>query len=125
MPAMEWNESYSVGDEKMDTQHRGLIDLINLLDDETMTGIALERLKSYVNEHFRDEETMLEAAGYPDLDEQKAQHSEFEDWLARTHRDYVTGGDPKGQMENVQAYLKTWLTNHILSSDKAYSSWVK
>lgn len=125
MPAMEWDESYSVGDEKMDAQHRGLIDLINLLDDETMTAIALERLKSYVNEHFRDEETMLEAAGYPGLDEQKAEHGEFEDWLSRTHRDYVTGGDPKGQMEDVQEFLKTWLTNHILSSDKAYSDWLK
>lgn len=125
MPAMEWNESYSVGDEKMDDQHKGLIELINLLDHEDMTGIALERLKSHVTEHFRDEERLLEAAGYPDLDERKSQHRDLEDWLAQAHRDYVTGSRPNSLREDVQAYLRTWLTDHILSAAKAYSTWIK
>lgn len=124
MTCMQWDDSYSVGNPKLDGQHKGLIDLINLLDDATMTGIALERLKSYVNEHFRDEENMLEQAGYPDLDGQKAQHKDFEDWLARAHRTYVTGNGPKTLREDVQGYLKDWLTSHILNSDKAYASWV-
>ena len=125
MAVMEWKESFSVGNEKMDAQHKGLIDLVNLLDDEDMTGIALERLKSYVQEHFRDEERMLEAAGYPGLDDQKTQHQEFEDWLAQTHQSYVTGSGPKTLRGDVQDYLKGWLTDHILDSDKAYASWIK
>ncbi|MDH3228541.1 MAG: bacteriohemerythrin [Alphaproteobacteria bacterium] len=125
MAAMEWQDSFSVGNEKMDDQHKGLVDLVNLLDDEDMTGIALERLKSYVQEHFRDEERLLQAAGYPDLDEQKIQHKEFEDWLAQTHQSYVTGSGSKTLRQDVQEYLKSWLTEHILESDKAYMSWLK
>jgi len=124
MAAMEWKDSFSVGNEKMDAQHKGLFDLVNLMDDEDMIGIALERLKSYVQEHFRDEERLLEAAGYPDLEAQKTQHKEFEDWLAQTHQSYVTGGG-KTLRADVQDYLKGWLTEHILTSDKAYSSWIK
>jgi len=122
---MEWNDSFSVGNEKLDRQHKGLIDLVNLLDDEDMTGLALERLKSYVQEHFRDEEQMLEAAGYPELESQKTQHKEFEDWLAQTHQSYVTGSGSRTLREDVQQYLTAWLTEHILNSDKAYASWLK
>jgi hemerythrin-like metal-binding protein len=122
MTVMEWKDSFSVGNEKMDAQHKGLIDLVNLLDDDDMTGIALERLKSYIQEHFRDEEQVLEAAGYPDLDGRKTQHKEFEDWLAKTHQDYVTGSGSKTMREDVQDYLKGWLTEHILGSEETYMS---
>ena len=125
MAVMKWQESFSVGNEKMDAQHKGLVDLVNLLDEEDMTGIALERLKSYAQEHFRDEERMLEAAGYPELEDQKAQNQEFENWLAQTHQAYVTGSGSKTLREDVQAYLKDWLTDHILDSVKAYVSGLK
>lgn len=124
MTFMQWNDGYSVGNSKMDDQHKGLIDLINMLDDTSMTGIALERLKSYANEHFRDEERLLEAAGYPDLDGQKTEHRDFEDWLADVHRTWVTGNGPSDLREDVQRHLKEWLTNHILKSDRAYTNWV-
>ncbi len=32
MTAMEWKDSYSVGNDSMDSQHKGLIALINALD---------------------------------------------------------------------------------------------
>ena len=120
MATMEWDESFSVGNDKIDDQHKGLVDLVNLLDDADMTGIALERLKSYCDEHFRDEERLLAVAGYPGLEAQKARHKEFEDWLAQTHHSYVTGGGATTLREDAQAYLKSWLTEHILALDRAY-----
>jgi len=119
-----WKPEYSVGDDHLDAQHRGLIDLINMLDDESRTAEVLDRLEIYVDEHFRDEEGMLEKADYPDLAAHKKQHEAFEEWLAVSRRAFREPEVASMLRENIRAYLKAWLVNHIMVSDKDYSSWL-
>ena len=59
MAPLEWTDSYSAGNAHLDEQHKGLIALINRLDDASMTGPVLDRLQDYVDEHFRDEERLM------------------------------------------------------------------
>ncbi len=125
MASLQWDETYSVGDAHLDEQHKGLIDLINMLDREMAVDVALGLLQRYVDEHFRDEERMLEEAGYPDLAAHKLQHEAFEEWL-RVSRTASQSGEVAGLLrDNIRTYLKTWLVNHILVSDKAYASYLK
>lgn len=119
-----WKPEYSVGDDHLDAQHRGLIDLINMLDDESRMAEVLDRLEIYVDEHFRDEEGMLEKADYPDLAAHKKQHEAFEEWLAVSRRAFREPEVASMLRENIRAYLKAWLVNHIMVSDKDYSSWL-
>jgi hemerythrin-like metal-binding protein len=119
-----WKPEYSVGDDHLDAQHRGLIDLINMLDDESRTAEVLDRLEIYVDEHFRDEEGMLDKADYPDLAAHKKQHEAFEEWLAVSRRAFREPEVASMLRENIRAYLKAWLVNHIMVSDKDYSSWL-
>ena len=119
-----WRPEYSVGDEHLDGQHRGLIELIDLLENESRMGEVLERLEIYVDEHFRDEEAMLEKAGYPDLATHKLQHKAFEEWFSVSRRAFR---EPEVSLmlgESIRAYLKSWLVNHIMVSDKDYASWL-
>ncbi len=119
-----WKPEYSVGDEHLDKQHRGLIELIDMLDNQSRMGDVLERLEIYVDEHFRDEEAMLEKAGYPDLAAHKQQHKAFEEWLSVSRRAFREPEVSGILCESIRAYLKGWLVNHIMVSDKDYSSWL-
>ena len=124
MDSLKWDESYSVGDARLDEQHKGLIRLINRLGSGAPVPVVLDELQIYVDEHFRDEERMLETAGYPDLAAHKLQHAAFEEWL-ETSRQACRSGEVVGLLrDSISSYLKTWLINHILVSDKAYAGYL-
>ena len=116
-----WKDSYSVGDSRMDAQHKGLIALINLLDDKSRIDEALRKLEIYVTEHFRHEEELMERAGFPDLEKHKEQHHAFVAWFETQRRAYEAGKASDTAHLDIQGYLKIWLVNHILFSDKAYA----
>ena len=124
MDSLKWDDSYSVGDARLDEQHKGLIRLINRLGSGAPGPIVLDELQIYVDEHFRDEERMLETAGYPDLAAHKLQHAAFEEWLEAS-RQACRSGEVVGLLrDSISSYLKTWLINHILVSDKAYAGYL-
>ena len=121
MESLEWDEAWSVGDARLDEQHQGLIRLINRLGSGAPVSIVLDELQIYVDEHFRDEERMMEMAAYPDLAAHRQQHAVFEEWLEAS-RQACRSGEVVGLLrDSISSYLKTWLVNHILVSDKAYS----
>ncbi|MCW8847633.1 MAG: bacteriohemerythrin [Sedimenticola sp.] len=125
MSKLEWSDSYSVGVPRLDAQHKVLIRIINQLEEERRTGglivAVFAELRRYVKEHFRDEEVMLEAAGYADLEEHKVGHRQFEEWLTSIEMVYNSGGASAYYIaESVHEFLKDWLITHILAKDMAY-----
>lgn len=124
MGRLEWKDEYSVGDAELDAQHRVLIDLINMLEDDSAIGPVLAALKRYVDEHFRTEEKRMEASGYPDLAAHIEQHKAFEEWLDSASRVQREGEVALMLRESIRAYLTSWLVNHIMVSDKAYSPYL-
>jgi hemerythrin-like metal-binding protein len=124
MDSLEWDEAWTVGDARLDEQHMGLIGLINKLGSGAPVPIVLDELQIYVDEHFRDEERMMAAAGYPGIAAHKLQHAAFEEWLEAS-RQASRSGEVVGLLrDSISSYLKTWLVNHILVSDKAYSGYL-
>lgn len=127
MAFFEWKDTYSVGVPVLDSQHRVLIEIINELHDlERQHGDirgVLDQLDWYVREHFSLEEKMLKQAGYPDFDLHVMEHRAFEKWLrdGQFHL-RVTGEDMPRQARAINAYLKTWLTKHILVNDMDYKA---
>lgn len=125
MSKLEWSDSYSVGVPRLDAQHKVLIRIINQLEEERRTGglivAVFAELRRYVKEHFMDEEVMLEAAGYADLEEHKVGHRQFEEWLTSIEMVYNSGGASAYYIaESVHEFLKDWLITHILAKDMAY-----
>lgn len=77
--AMMWNDDMSVGVPVLDEDHKTLIRLLNdyteaLENDEGLmvTDSIFAALGDYVHYHFTREESILEQAGYPQLEEHKA-----------------------------------------------------
>ena len=126
---LTWDESYSVGVPVLDQQHKGLIEIINRLErsgtDGEQVSQAFRDLDRYVNEHFRQEEAMMEAASYPDLAEHRMEHDAFRDWLQAVDRIYHNGGTSSAYIaESVTSFLKNWLVSHIMTTDKAYKPYI-
>ena len=83
MPAIEWNNDLSVGVDLIDSDHKTLIDLINLVADSIEAGQSaktigdvVQLLYEYTEFHFIREEVLMEACGYSDLDNHRNTNGE-------------------------------------------------
>ena len=129
MDPIVWTEEFSVGVDEMDRQHRVLIDLINRLvthdknsEAETVSDI-LNELNDYIALHFKQEEAMLEKAGFPQLEQHKIEHvsliEQFSDILMQTMK------NPESTSADLLELLLHWLKGHILHDDMAYRDFFK
>lgn len=127
MALMTWNKSYSVGVQKIDTQHTVLFGLLNELhaammkgEAQKLTGMLLHKLADYTKTHFTAEEAMMASANYAGLADHKIKHRE----LIKQVDDYVLSYDKGDITLNVKLleFLNGWLTNHILKVDMSYSA---
>jgi len=126
VPLVTWDESYSVGVEKCDEDHKKLFSLINTLHDAMLIGKGAYVIQRVVNEladytqyHFSREESLLEKTHYGELGSHRAQHLEFVKQVEQFRQDLKAGAI--GESVFVADFLKDWLTDHIKQSDQQYS----
>lgn len=120
-----WSDTFSVHIGTIDTQHRKLVDMVNDLHQAMLTGHSKERLGKILSElinytaaHFKTEEDLMKLHHYPDYAQHKSEH----DRLTKTALDlqHRFEAQEAGLTLDVMDFLKTWLTKHILESDKRY-----
>lgn len=126
MALVEWQEWYSVGNERLDQQHQRIVAMINQLGEAMETGAEktalmkiLSDLAGYTKTHFSDEERMLEQCDYPLLADHREKHAALNRQLAEFYRNFYTSSRP--QTKEVMLFLQHWLYDHILEQDKAYT----
>lgn len=131
MAQIAWSEAFSVGNPLLDSDHHILVDLLAQLYDATDTGqsrdvvgTVLAALSEYAEHHFRREEAMMAAAGYPDLEEHRGEHRRLEAHVREICNRY-RAGERGALSDDVVELLKNWLTQHILVSDNSYKPWVE
>jgi len=126
---MTWSDKFSVGVRTMDDQHTVLFETLNDLhaammkgNGQKQTGPLLRSLVNYTREHFSAEESMLEAAHYPELPAHRAKHRELthqvEQYVARYERGEITLNI------HLLNFLRDWLTSHIQGTDHQYGPWI-
>ena len=129
MALIEWKDEFSVGISSIDAQHTKLIQIINKLYDGMMRGSGrnilgsvLDELDQYTKTHFSLEERLMNAHGFPGYRRHKEEH----DKLAAQVDEFVNAFDAgKKQLTmEVLMFLKSWLENHILGTDKRYSAFL-
>ncbi|MEI6985497.1 MAG: bacteriohemerythrin [Rhodospirillaceae bacterium] len=130
MPLMDWTEKMSVGIAQFDKEHHGLVDLINELFDAVQAGRGREKLGGtltklldYTKTHMLKEEQILERYGYPDLEPHRQEHKAIVRRIVGIRQRYESGATGPMCME-VLALMKSWLTDHILGTDKKYQSFL-
>ena len=129
MPFIHWTESLSVGIESIDEQHKQLVAIINDLNDamknneaDQMIAEIFKRMIGYTELHFAFEENLFDSYGYEGSPAHKAQHVALIETI-RSLQLKLDAGDVRVGIE-VMAFLKRWLTDHILKTDKDYAEYL-
>lgn len=129
MTLMEWNDQLSVGVDMIDMDHKVLVDQINMLhdaleqgSDQGIVGSVLNVLIDYTAYHFDREQQLMQTVGYVESEAHMREHRMLVKKVKEIQAGYMAGAS-LGQ--DVMNFLKVWLTQHILKSDKAFGAAVK
>ncbi len=127
MALLNWQPNYTVNVSEIDKQHQKLVEMINNLHEgmkagkgKEVLGNILDNLVKYTQFHFKYEETLFDKHIYPETLTHKRQHSD----LVKQVMDYKNSfekGESVLTME-IMNFLKIWLTEHIVGSDRKYSA---
>jgi hemerythrin-like metal-binding protein len=121
-----WSDNFATGIEKIDEQHRRLIDLLNVLvghlafqSDAPALGKIFDELKDYTAVHFSTEEAIWSAYFGDDA---------WAEWHRNAHGDFIgklkdiksreTEETADEVIEEIVQFLTHWLALHIIESDK-------
>lgn len=125
-----WREEYRVGDAAIDQDHQTLFGLISSFHEAVQYGSApnevlrvLNELVTYAEGHFQREERIMAAHGYPLLEAHHHLHEKLYGsiYVLQTQLEK----DPAAAKLQTIAFLKTWLTDHILQHDLAFAEFVR
>lgn len=119
-----WNRNFETGIEKIDEQHRVLVEILNRLawhfassTSDVECGHILDELLSYAAYHFKEEEEIWKAA----LGEQEMvnNHHDSHQLFFVQIQMYRSSGKPEEKViGDLFNYLTRWLAFHILESDR-------
>lgn len=129
---MEWSEYLSVGNERIDGQHKeifrqvnGFIDAINQGTGALKVLDVLNFLVEYTVTHFHDEEEAMRESHYPDLEQHHKEHEKFcRDVLGLKKQIEIKGVNKIGILRTSHAMVN-WLVRHILVADKALADHIR
>jgi len=123
MAYMEWSDKFETGLQDIDNDHQALFMFVNDLDDKVAEGEGDEAIGStlagllrYIEVHFAREEGFMLAVDYPELDHHREQHGKLTEEVIVLKAQF--DADPvQLDPDDLLAFLKDWLENHILHSD--------
>ncbi|WP_410772150.1 bacteriohemerythrin [Fontibacillus sp. BL9] len=120
-----WKESYDIGVEKIDCQHRQLLVKLNEFFDACSNRQGLQRieetlkfLKEYTIEHFGSEEELMEDIHFPELADHRKEHAEFVRTVLELEESVKTQGASVLTTIKLNRTLTDWLITHISKCDK-------
>ena len=126
---MKWEPGFNLGIEIIDEQHKKIVELINRLNIAVLNKDAdlkikglLDEMTDYADYHFKTEESYFREYHYPLLEEHMNQHNAFIEKVKDFKAKYEAGQSITYRLMN---YLRKWLTNHILDSDREYVDIIK
>ncbi len=118
-----WGRYYRIGLEDIDREHEQVVNLLNDLHAAWLDGATRAELKTRLQSlidatarHFENEERIMAEGGYPGLGLHQSEHSFLSNHVGELQRDFESGVAELSS--SMMSYLKDWLRDHILISDK-------
>ena len=126
-----FDSRYRVGIEQVDLEHQKLFAVAGAIYDSLSLDVivpmkevrkAIDRLIRDTSAHFASEESLMEAAGYPNLEDHRVLHA----GLISRIRHFETQIEAAEQLTPVDVYefLCNWLGDHILTSDRMFGKFM-
>ncbi len=130
MAYIVWDDKFTINFKLIDDQHKTLVELVNELHDAMSVGKSkqvmakvLQKLVDYTVSHFSTEEKYMIKYNYQWYLPHKAEHRKFVEKVTQFQQNYNEG---KAVLSlEIMSFLKDWLINHILSTDKKLGPFLK
>lgn len=136
--ALFWVDELQTGVYDMDIQHIELFDRLNafLMAVGYKTGptraytskdidMTFKFLEEYMIAHFDKEEGFIEKKHYPQKDTHRELHEGFKMNLGRLKDKFTASGISSNLVVETELFFKNWLTDHIMTEDKAFGDFVQ
>jgi hemerythrin len=127
--ALQWREQLSVGNNLIDADHQRLIEIIGRAEaslqsrDRSALFQVLDELAQYGEQHFRREEALANAVGYPKVEPLHGSHEQlladlslFKSQIGDTLTEDVAG--------HIASFLHDWFINHVIKEDLPMKPWM-
>ncbi|MBU1108033.1 MAG: bacteriohemerythrin [Candidatus Riflebacteria bacterium] len=120
---MEWDQSFSIGCDIVDSQHKELICLVDQLESSLenrlvpqQLGAALKFIVNYTRHHFSAEEAFMETIGFDELENHKKLHNNLikevtDILLSLKHGENLNS-------EDLVKFLVDWVLKHVQEEDQ-------
>ncbi len=129
---MMWKESYKLGVEKIDAQHKKLFEkadeLIREIEGEKRPEIykeIIDFLQAYVIFHFNDEEDYLKSLGYKDIENHKKHHRELTEAVGKYSIKLQESDYAYDVVKHLAGMISSWLIYHVVEEDLKYTKKAK
>ena len=130
MTFVTWKDSLITGIEAIDDDHKTLFDLVEQFHEAYVTGEGekamgpiFEHLMAYTDFHFRREEDLFEAEGFPGCESHRQSHETLKADVQALYQRFLKGelqGEETDLGLELLAFMKNWLHFHIMEEDMAY-----
>lgn len=124
-----WTEVLSVGIDVVDEEHQHFIRLLDRFNHADTRGLPeaelyamLAEVVLYTEQHFTNEEGLMEVAGYPFLDQHRMMHDTAE---AEVHRLASGAASEEEIRDTLGRFILNWLVLHIQSADRKFGEWLR
>jgi len=130
MSIITWRDSYSIGIEAIDSQHKVLLSCINDLYEAQKNSTSqaiikdvIEKLHDYTVFHFEMEEKMQIGCNFEHYESHKEEHQWFVNKVKELSKE-LSKNNILLSLKTLD-FLKDWTINHILGSDKEFGEYLR
>lgn len=133
---LAWRDSWFLGIEHLDRDHRELVRLLNRLievgqrpplyrhqppqDGGDDARARLQSLIDHLRRHFATEEAFLQSIDYPEISEHKSEHALLLAELVDLHRDLRASGAERIDEESLEQ-VRDWFLHHVVAEDRRFA----
>jgi hemerythrin len=129
IPIFQWRNEYNTNIKEMDEHHRALFETANKLYEEIHSGRnqsvledTLNFLIGYTEDHFSQEEKLMEDYDFPDCEIHIKHHVRLIQEVQELQSKYAAGAIRMDM--SIINFLKDWIINHILTEDRKYGPYL-
>jgi hemerythrin len=130
--AMEWNESFVLGIDEIDQQHKMIVERFRELSDavqdareEEVLAEMTKFLTEYAQFHFVTEERYMKQYAYPDIAEQLAEHAQFSRDAVELQSKLSGGADSHKLAVEMTGKMLRWVVQHVRNHDRKMVLYIK
>jgi len=130
MAKLKWRESYEIGVDFIDKDHKSLLNIINNIKKEIETGgfstgsMLIDNFIKEIKAHFSREEAFLYEINYPGLEIHKAYHKELLDKTEKT-KDILETMESKEEFRECFDGMSRFVFDDILQGDINFKSYLE